>query len=202
MRYALVVLVSYLVGAIPFGLIIGKAVGRVDVRDYGSKRTGATNVMRVLGPRWGIVVFLLDFLKGVAGVLIGSVLVGDAWGAALGAITAVIGHIVPVYVGFRGGRGVATAMGGVVALAPWAFLAALITWLVIVGLTRYVSLGSILAAIAAALVTALLLTLGSVGLPTFLYGLAIALIITLSHYDNIKRLLAGTERKLGQRGQT
>jgi glycerol-3-phosphate acyltransferase PlsY len=201
-RYVGIFLLSYLVGAIPFGLIITKLVGGVDVREYGSKRSGATNVMRVLGTRWALFVFLLDFLKGTAGVLIARALGAGAWGETGGALAAMVGHIAPIYVGFRGGRGVATAMGGVMAMLPWAFLAAMLSWLLVVKLTRYVSLGSILAGIAAVVVMAVYLALGSLALASFLYSVAVALIIIVSHHDNIRRLLAGTENKFGQRVQT
>lgn len=202
MNYVLVAGLSYLLGGVPFGLLLTKLVGRVDVRDYGSKRTGATNVSRVLGRKWGFFVFFLDLLKGVAGVLLGRLLVGDGWAEALGALAAVLGHIFPLFFGFRGGRGVATAMGGVIALVPWAFPAAFVVWWATVLLTRYVSLGSILSGMAVAAGAGLLMAFERAPLPAFLYGLAVAIIVIGTHHDNIRRLLNGTESRWGQRVQS
>src|SRR6185369_13733234 len=196
MAYLLTFVLGYLLGAIPFGLILGKVVKHVDVREYGSKRTGATNVMRVLGPRWAVVVFMLDFCKGACGALVGRLLAPGQWGEAMGALAAVIGHIVPVYIGFRGGRGVASGLGGVMAIMPVVSVSALVCWMVVVKLTRYVSLGSILGCVAGTIVMALLLAFGEVGTAAFIYSLATAAIIIIAHRDNIGRLLAGTESKL------
>jgi acyl phosphate:glycerol-3-phosphate acyltransferase len=200
MAYVLIIILSYLVGSIPFGLIVGRLAGGVDVRDYGSKRTGATNVLRTLGPAYGFGVFFLDLLKGVATVLIAKYLVaGDAWGWALAAIMATVGHIYPLFAGFKGGRGVATALGGVLGMFPLAFGAAFVVWWLVVGLTRYVSLASILASIATAITAGWFYARGQGHLAILAYCLTIAIVVVVSHRDNIARLRAGTESKFGQR---
>jgi len=200
MNYLLIAVISYLIGSIPFGLIIGRMVGGIDVRAYGSKRTGATNVLRTLGPRYGALVFILDAAKGLIAIYIARLIIaGDYWGAALAAITAVVGHIYPIFAGFKGGRGVATAMGGVLGIFPWAFAAAFVVWWSVVLITRYVSLGSILSSIATVITTGVFLMLDRGHVAAFLYCLAIALIIIVSHGDNIARLRAGTESKFGQK---
>ncbi|MBA3468202.1 MAG: glycerol-3-phosphate 1-O-acyltransferase PlsY [Herpetosiphonaceae bacterium] len=200
MTYLLIAALSYLVGSIPFGLIVGRLVGGVDVRAYGSKRTGATNVLRTMGARYGFLVFLLDFGKGVATVGLARLLTDmNSWAWALAAMMAMIGHIYPLFAGFKGGRGVATALGGVLGMFPWAFLAAFIVWWSVVLVTRYVSLGSILASIATAVTTGVFLLFGQSHMAIFLYCVLIAVIVVVSHGDNIARLRAGTESKFGQK---
>lgn len=200
MTYVLIALISYLVGSVPFGLIIGRLASGVDVREYGSKRTGATNVLRTLGPAYGFSVFLLDLLKGVATVMAARWLAGgDAWAWALAAIMAMVGHIYPLFAGFKGGRGVATALGGVLGMFPLAFGSAFVVWWLAVGLTRYVSLGSILSGIATAITAGVFYARGEGHLAIVTYCVIIAVVIVVSHADNIARLRAGTESKFGQK---
>jgi glycerol-3-phosphate acyltransferase PlsY len=191
---------AYLLGSIPTGLTLGRVVAGVDVRDVGSHRTGATNVQRALGTRAGAAVLLLDFGKGLVAVLAVRAITGNDYLAAIAGLAAVIGHVWPVFAGFRGGRGVATGAGAMALFAPWALLVTLALMIVTVALTRYVSLGSIVAAVVAPVLVALLL--GHVS-PDSVAGIVAALpagsLILAKHADNLHRLLHGTESKLGQK---
>jgi glycerol-3-phosphate acyltransferase PlsY len=199
------VLIGYLIGALPFGMIAGRLAGGVDLRETGSRRTGATNTLRTLGWRWAALVLLLDVGKGVAAVLLARLLYvagppgSPEWVQAAAGVAAVVGHNWSAFIGFRGGRGVATSGGGMLVLSPLTLLvvgplAALVIWQ-----SRYVSLGSLVAAVAAPLVTAGLALLGAVGWGAVAYAAACGLLSVISHGDNVARLRAGTERKLGER---
>jgi glycerol-3-phosphate acyltransferase PlsY len=200
-----VFLVSYLIGAIPWGYLIGKKHG-VDIRTLGSKNVGATNVTRVIGKWNGRLCFLLDFLKGFIPVLVVTVLckqglIKDVYhiNQMLAAISAVLGHIFPVYLWFKGGKGVSTAAGAILALAPYSFVIAGLVWILVYLFSRYVSLASISAAailpISATLISFLKpeLYYHSPYVLGFLYFLAGMTII--KHSSNIKRLLNGTENR-------
>jgi glycerol-3-phosphate acyltransferase PlsY len=201
-------MLAYLLGSIPFGYLIVKLTGRGDVRETGSGGTGATNVTRRAG-RWaGLLTLLLDALKGAAAALIARAFLSDGvginWWVAAAAVAAVAGHVFPVWLGFRGGKGVATGLGVFLVLAPLAVLCALFVFVVIVWLTRYVSLGSITAA---ATLPLAVLVLGERVVPKQSLSPALttaalggALIIFM-HRANIGRLLSGTENKLKLRTQ-
>ena len=183
-------ILAYLIGSIPSGLIIGKTFFNIDVRQYGSKNIGATNTYRVIGLKAALPVFLCDALKGAAGVVLLS-----SYGPMymiLGGILAMMGHNWSIFLGFKGGRGVATGLGVLIALSPLVALIAFLVWGVIVYFTKLVSLGSI---IAAALVPILMYFTGEsywfVG-----FGALAALFVIVRHWDNIKRLLAGNELKV------
>ena len=183
-------ILAYLIGSIPSGLIIGKNFFNIDVRQYGSKNIGATNTYRVIGLKAALPVFLCDALKGAAGVVLLS-----SYGPMymiLGGILAMMGHNWSIFLGFKGGRGVATGLGVLIALSPLVALIAFLVWGVIVYFTKLVSLGSI---IAAALVPILMYFTGEsywfVG-----FGALAALFVIVRHWDNIKRLLAGNELKV------
>ena len=198
---ALAVLAGYLIGAIPSGVIVGRLRG-VDPRHGGSGRTGATNALRTLGGRLAAVVALADLLKGVAAVLLGGLVASvvggsDAWGGALAGVAAVAGHVRSVFIGFAGGRGVATGAGAVLVLAPLAVLVAVPVMAVVVWRSRYVSLGSIVAAQTVAAVTVALLAFGVGGVAGTVAAVLIGAIVVAAHADNIARLRAGTERRLG-----
>lgn len=202
---AVAVLGGYLIGAIPVGLLIARLVGDVDLRAIGSRRTGATNATRTLGARWGAVVLLLDIGKGLAAVLLAQLLFDDGggtageWVAAAAGLAAVIGHNWSVFIGFVGGRGVATTGGGLLGLGPLALLAVVPLMLLIVWRTRYVSAASIAGALAAMLATGLL-ALASLGSwPAFVYAALAGSLVIVSHGDNIARLRSGTERRIGER---
>ncbi len=183
-------LISYLIGSIPFGLILTKLSGAGDLRAIGSGNIGATNVLRTGRKSLALATLLLDALKGALPVWIGGALFGPDMAVVAG-LGAVVGHCFPVWLKFRGGKGVATAAGVVLTMTPLAGLLALAVFLAVVTLTRYVSLGSVLAAISAA---PLAFLLGRVQ-PAELF-LIIALIIVVKHHENIRRLLAGTESKV------
>jgi glycerol-3-phosphate acyltransferase PlsY len=201
------VLAGYLLGAIPFGLLIGRWTRGIDIRDYGSHRTGATNALRTLGARAALVVLLLDIGKGGGAVVLARLLYADQptgsteWVAAAAAFAAIVGHNWSVFIGFSGGRGVATSTGGLLALVP---LAALIVAPIVVFILwrwRYVSLGSISGAAVAPVVmmVLVLLNLGGAALAHVAYALAAGVVVIAAHADNIARLRAGTERRIGQK---
>jgi glycerol-3-phosphate acyltransferase PlsY len=198
----------YLAGSIPFGAILGRLHG-VDLRKAGSGNVGATNVGRVLGRRWGYLCFFLDVFKGLLPVAAIGVFLGrgaDAVAQAawlLAAMAAIFGHIFPVWLRFKGGKGVATALGVVLGVYPfftWAGLAAFGLWIAVTLVSRYVSLGSIVAA------TAFLPFFVAFNWPELahlwplgLFAAAMAAVIVVRHRGNIRRLLAGTENKIGKR---
>jgi len=203
LRPLLVIIVSYLLGSIPFGyLIVRKKVG-ADIRETGSGGTGATNVSRRAGKAAGISTLVLDALKGAVAVVWAAVLAGPsshaAWIVTAAAIAVIVGHIFPVWLGFRGGKGVATGVGVFLVLAPMALLCAGVVFVSIVFFTRYVSLGSIMAA---ALIP-LLVWLQNVFIEPFadlrpLLAAAVvgALLIIFAHRGNIQRLARGTESQI------
>lgn len=193
--YAL--LAAYLIGSIPTAYLVGRANG-VDLRTVGSGNLGATNVFRTLGWKWGLFVYLVDVLKGVVPVLwlpaVASVGAGWPWGVVFG-VVAILGHVRPVFLmGKGGGKGVATASGVFLALAPVAAGFAIIAFIITVAATRYVSLGSLIGA----LVLPLVLLVQAHGLsPLVLVSAAIAAFVFWTHRDNIGRLRRGEERRVG-----
>lgn len=190
MRAVLVVMLAYLIGSIPFGYLIVRMTGRGDVRQTGSGGTGATNVSRRAGKAAGVVTLMLDALKGAIAVLIATRF-SEGWVIAAAAIAVIVGHIFPVWLGFRGGKGVATAVGVFLVLAPWAVLCAGIVFLIVFLLTRYVSLGSITGA---ATIPIILSPTGFTS-ATFTCALVVAALVIFAHRANIARLLNGTEPK-------
>lgn len=195
---------GYLLGAIPFGVVVARVAGGTDPRGIGSQRTGATNAVRALGVGWGVLVGVLDVLKGVAAAALGSAIglaVGLApeWVAAGGCLAAVFGHIRSVFIGFRGGRGVATAAGGFLVLVPLALVIVIPIIGLVVATTRYVSLGSIAGGASAPLVVAALYTMGRASVADIAYAALVGVLVIVAHADNIARLRAGTERKIGAR---
>ena len=195
-------LLAYLVGSIPFSFIVGRLLGGSDVRSEGSGNVGATNVLRAAGPKAGVLALILDLLKGVAPLVLGKIAGATPETLAIVAVAVVLGHIYPVFLGFRGGKGVATAAGVGLCLAPlWTGIALAIFGLV-VAVTRFVSAGSIAAAIA----LPVLAHFGSrfeapaaVGLESQVALAAIALMVVARHRANLSRLFSGTESKLGKK---
>ena len=185
-------LLAYIIGSIPNGLIVSRVVAGIDIRQYGSHNIGATNVWRTLGKGPGAAVFLLDFIKGILGVFFGYLLVGTPFAMIFGGMAAIIGHSLPLFLGFHGGKGVATGLGVIAFLMPKVTIVVFLVWLAIVLVTRYVSLGSI---IAAALVP-ILAWLFSYPIEYFVFGLLAAVLIILRHKTNIVRLLNGTENHI------
>jgi glycerol-3-phosphate acyltransferase PlsY len=203
MGIVLAAAVGYLLGAIPFGLIIGRATKGVDLREHGSHRTGATNALRTLGAPAAAAVFLLDVGKGVAAVLLARLIVPDdpttEWAAAAAGIAAIVGHNWSVFIRFTGGRGVATSAGALGAMSPWTLLVIAPVVVLVIWRSRYVSLGSITGALLAPVVTAGFALAAVVGVPAIVYALVSGLLVTVAHSDNIGRLRAGTERKIGRK---
>jgi len=190
----LVVLGAYLLAAIPFGYLIYRARSGRDIRAEGSGNIGATNVMRRAGLAAGIATLLLDAAKGYVAVWLAARLSGGApWVIAAAAVAALLGHTFPVYLRFRGGKGVATALGVFAALAPRSILLALVVFAITLAAFRYVSLSSI---VASAAFPVLVLLLDSPQRPVVLGAFACAALIIVKHSSNIRRLLAGTENRL------
>jgi acyl phosphate:glycerol-3-phosphate acyltransferase len=190
------VLGAYLVGAVPVGWLVGRAFGLGDIRRHGSGNIGATNVLRTLGRLPAVVTLLGDVLKGYLAVTLAARLApDDPLAIAVATVAAVVGNCWSIFLGFRGGKGVATGLGALLRLVPWATLAALPVFVVVVATFRYVSLGSLLAAVCVPLGAALL------GYPraAVVAALAVALIVVGRHHANIARLRAGTESRLGHR---
>jgi acyl phosphate:glycerol-3-phosphate acyltransferase len=199
------VFIAYLLGAIPFGYLLVRFVftSGEDIRDVGSGGIGATNVTRRSGKMAGILTYLLDVAKGVLAVILMRQVANDDYfwiGAA--AVAAIIGHIFPVFLKFRGGKGVAVGVGVYLAIAPLSVLSTLVLWGLIVYIWRYVSLGSILATAAVPLWTLLYygwLTRHEHLLGLVLVGVLGCALIVAKHHENIARLIKGTENKIGQR---
>ena len=202
-EYLVFVPLGYLLGAIPFGLIAGKLFGGVDVRDHGSGSTGMTNVMRTVSPPVAILVLALDMGKAAGAVVLARIIADAPMVETLTGIAVIVGHSWSAFIGFSGGKGTATGWGALFALSPIAGIVASVIGVGLVALTRYVSLGSIVAATLGSLTLAVLALMNdSVPLEYALYGAVGAPIIILKHRDNIQRLLKGDERKLGQRVDT
>jgi acyl phosphate:glycerol-3-phosphate acyltransferase len=196
----LAALIGYALGAVPIGLIIGRLAGRIDLREHGSRRTGTTNALRVLGPVPAAIVLFLDIAKGLAAVLIAAEVGEPApLAAALGGIASIAGHTWSAFMRFGGGRGVATAGGALVGMAPVALVVLLPVMLLVIWRSRYVSLASIVGALLAPIVTAALWAIGLAPVEAILLAIAAAVIIVVKHADNIDRLRRGTERRIGQR---
>jgi glycerol-3-phosphate acyltransferase PlsY len=188
---------AYLIGAIPVGVLVARLAGGVDIRRHGSGNIGATNVLRTLGPAAGVITLLGDIVKGYLATSAAGALGGEAWLGA-GAAAAVVGNCWPVFLGFRGGKGVATGLGAFLRAAPLAVLPAALVWIVVVALTRYVSLASILACVGFVMAA---WALGAAR-PVVGGAAVVALIIVWRHQQNIQRLRAGTESRLGRRVKT
>ncbi|MEM6333786.1 MAG: glycerol-3-phosphate 1-O-acyltransferase PlsY [Planctomycetota bacterium] len=204
------ILIAYLAGSIPFGLIIGLCLG-VDIRTRGSGNIGATNLGRTVGRSWGILCFVLDLLKGLGPVLAYALWVRPTatagWPEMLGwlvvAVVAVLGHVFPVWLKFKGGKGVATGLGVVLGIWPWLTLAGAVAgvlWAVITYRTGYVSLGSVVAALSVPVVVGIAVVLAAEpAVPATVYltlALLIAALVVLRHRGNLKRLREGTEGRV------
>lgn len=192
MMLIILILLAYFMGSIPFGYFI-PLIWQVDIRRHGSGNIGATNVFRTLGPAAGATVFALDMLKGTIPVMLANWFIGNPWLITMVAASAVLGHTFSIFMKFKGGRGAATGLGILLGLAPDIFLIALIVGLLIIIVTRYVSVASMATPI---LVTLAFISFGR-PLAYTLVAALISLIIILRHQPNIKRLRAGTEPKIG-----
>jgi len=199
------IILGYLIGSIPVGFILGKLVRGIDIREHGSGNIGMTNVMRILGVKAGVFVFFADIAKGAAAVALAWAILAYSpnmvvWGQVAGGAAAIVGHSWPIYIGFKGGRGIATGFGAVLVLSWPVGLIAFIVFLLVVGLSRYVSLGSILGALTMllAMIPFVVLDVWSFGHFAYIvFGLVVVPIVIFRHRDNIRRLLSGTESKIG-----
>jgi glycerol-3-phosphate acyltransferase PlsY len=192
----LTVLLSYLIGAVPFGLFFGKIFSNIDVRSVGSGNIGATNVLRAAGKKAAVMTLLADCLKGLLPVLAVKFIFNDDAITGLTGAAAILGHNYPIYLAFKGGKGVATSFGVVLAVAPWIGVACLIVWLVAARIWRYSSLSAL---IAFALFPIFTFSDYPGSRPIGLLSIFVFGMIYYRHRENIKRLLAGTEPKIGQK---
>ena len=199
--FAAVALVSYLLGSIPAGYLVGRIAG-IDIRHAGSGNIGATNVTRVLGKRYGYPVFVVDFLKGLMAVSISilvekrvqPVLVPTELLGIVAAISCVIGHSFPVWLSFKGGKGVATSMGALFGLVPFVALIGVAVWVITFEMTRYVSVASMTAALAVPISILILMPLKQTGGAVLLYfSICLAALVIFRHRSNLSRLVRGTE---------
>ncbi|MDP3024655.1 MAG: glycerol-3-phosphate 1-O-acyltransferase PlsY [candidate division Zixibacteria bacterium] len=207
LQLLLIAVSSYLLGSVPLGIIISKLWKGIDIREHGSKNPGATNVYRVVGPIPALIVLILDIGKGlVATLLLSRISIGQPFLnpvslMILAGIAVILGHVFPVFVGFKGGKGVATGLGVLLSLAPLETAFALLLFLIIVALTRYVSLGSLSSAsfILLALIFKKYYFHKPVSLELLVTVLVLTIFIFYTHRSNIKRLLNGTENKFGKK---
>ena len=217
LQLVLIGIIGYLWGSIPAGYWMGKLLkGRnFDIRDYGSHKIGATNVQRTLGTVPGIIVFVFDLSKGVGPTLLAtfvpifqSMTSPDVlWGPTVAGLAALIGHIFPVFIGFKGGRGVLTGAGGLLVISRLTFLISVVVTPGTIAISRYVSLGSIMGGLTSIVCGIIFFFIGQayphffgkVNLAQLVYMVVAGAMVILFHYDNIGRLLSGTERKIGQK---
>ena len=213
-QYVAAVIVGYLLGSIPFGLLIAKRSASVDVREYGSGKTGMTNVLRTAGKKAAALVVILDLLKGVLAVVFAGLIVGNGYlvvgnfglgsllAQVLAALAAMAGHNWSVFLGFRGGSGVATFFGGLVALCPWA-VALFGGQILVLGAvsTGFVSVGSIAGVVGTYAILVPLTVINDFPIEYLIYASAGTVIIVIMHRGNIARLLSGKERRLGEKAE-
>ncbi len=193
---AAVVLIAYVIGGIPWGVVIARLTGGPDPRTIGSGRTGGANVMRALGPRAAIASGLLDVAKGIVAVLIAIAVGGGLWLQILAALAAIIGHSRSVFIGFAGGRGIAPGFGGIIVIHPIATLVVMPVFVIVLLVSRYSSLASLTATALGAVAVVVTVVAWQYDPLYAVYAIAAAGLIWLFHIDNIQRLLAGTERKI------
>ncbi len=193
-----IIILAYLLGSVPSSVWIGRRFYGIDVREHGSRNAGATNTLRVLGPRAALPVFALDVAKGFAAVMLShlTALEGNALVnmQLVLVAAAVLGHIFPVFAGFRGGKGVATLAGAVLAVNTPAVLLCLATFFIVLVVSHYVSLGSMAAGILLPVYT--VFVFGQTYVPLVVFCCAVSLLLVYTHRKNIKRLVAGTESKI------
>jgi len=202
-EFAAVVIGSYLIGSIPSGLVIGK-LKHIDVREYGSGNIGTTNVVRTLGARYGAIVLIADVLKGVIAVLLARYIIETPTGEMAAGFAAVAGHDWSLFLRFKGGRGVATSLGGLLPMvmpAPMSGVTGLGVFVLVALASRYVSLASIVGSFGAVVAMAVFMGFGLVPWQYLVYIVVVVAWIIFQHRDNISRLLSGTESKLGQKGE-
>lgn len=196
-NFGISILIAYFLGSISFAVLIGKLFYKTDVREHGSGNAGTTNTMRILGWKPGLAVLFCDALKGYLAIFIGGLIMGEdcamEYYKVVLAAVAVLGHIFPIYTKFKGGKGVATMLGVILALYPEALLCSLLIFAVVLLLSKYVSLASITAAILFPIIDIFLFKQEDVYLQAF--SVLVAIVIPFLHKKNIKRLLKGEESK-------
>ena len=210
-KFIAVIILGYLLGSIPFGVIIARRTAKVDVRDYGSGKIGATNVSRIAGKKVAVIVGLLDILKGVLAVVFAGLIVGRGYlmvgdfgfgilvAQCLAALAAMAGHNWSIFLRFQGGRGVTTFFGGLLVLCPPAALFGGEIFAIGTGLTKYVSLGSIAGAVGTYAILVPLIIFSGFPVEYLGYALIGTILIIVMHRDNIGRLISGKERRLGEK---
>src|SRR5580704_11537569 len=191
----LIIAAAYLIGSIPFALLLARRWGAADLRRIGSGNLGASNVLRASGPTAAVLVATLDIAKGVVSVVLAQRLGGAGAGPAAAGMAAIVGHVYPVWLGFRGGKGVATACGVFTVLTPLAVPPALAIFLASVWVTKYISVGSVLASV---VLPPVAYATGSPG-PVVAAAVAVSALIVFRHRSNLARLREGTERRFGAR---
>lgn len=196
--YLVMLAVGYLLGSVPFGLVVGRLLRGIDVREFGSGKTGMTNVLRTVGAPAAAGVLLLDMGKAILAVALAKLMSDSPGVEVAAALTAIVGHNWPVFVGFQGGRGTAPGWGSLLILSPLAGLVATIVGLFLIALTRYMSLGSVSAAALGAVTLIVLAASGHAPWEYIWFGSIGGILVVARHRDNIQRLLRGEERKLGQ----
>jgi glycerol-3-phosphate acyltransferase PlsY len=212
-KFVAVVILGYLLGSIPVGYLLARRHAKVDVTQYGSGKVGMTNVLRTAGRKSAALVGTLDLIKGVLAVVLAGLIMGRGYlvignfgfgtlvAQVLAALAAVVGHNWSIFLRFRGGRGVATFFGGLIALCPIAAIVGGEIVIIGAGLTKYVSLGSIAGAVGAYAILVPLTIMNGFPLEYLIYALIGAVIIIVMHRDNILRLVRGKERRLGEKGE-
>ncbi len=212
-KFIAILVIGYLLGSIPFGVIIGKHSANVDVRQYGSGKIGTTNVLRTAGRRAAFMVMVVDILKGVLAVVfaglifgrnylvVGDIGLGTLLAQVIAALACMVGHNWSVFLKFRGGRGVATYFGGLVALCPAAALFGGEVLIIGAGFTRYASIGSIAGTVGTYTILVPLTLFNGFPVEYLIYSLIGGIIVIVMHRDNILRLVSGTERKLGEKAE-
>ena len=210
-KFVAAILVGYLLGSIPFGLLIGKRSSKVDIREHGSGKIGATNVLRTAGRKAAAIAVTLDMSKGVLAVVFAGLIVGRSYlivgdfglgilvAQVSAALAAIVGHNWSVFLKFKGGRGVATFMGGLIALSPVAAIFGGEIFIIGAGLTKFASLGSIAGTVGTYAVLVPLTIMHGFPIEYLAYALIGTIIIVVMHRGNIRRLLSGKERKLGEK---
>ena len=208
---AAIILLAYLIGSIPFGVIVARRMSGLDPRNYGSGKMGGTNVMRLLGAKVGVLVIALDVAKASVAVLLAAAIFGGTVASVgvfymhrqiaelIAALAVISGHNWPIFLKFRGGRGVATFFGGLVALCPPAAIFGGEALFISAGLTRYVSLGSIVGVVGTYAILVPLWLFSDFPIEYLIYSFVGGLTIIIMHRDNISRLMSGRERKLGEK---
>jgi acyl phosphate:glycerol-3-phosphate acyltransferase len=193
------IVAAYLIGGIPWGIVIARLIGGPDPRTVGSGRTGGANVARTLGARWAILAGLLDVLKGAVAAAIPIVLGSGAIVVVLAALVAIVGHSRSPYIGFGGGRGVSVGFGGLLAIAPPAALVAIPVFVLVLAATHISSIASLSSSAVAGLAMVAIAAISGLSPVYYVYAVAGTALIWAFHHDNIRRLLAGEERRFGGR---